>query len=87
MVDVEVVLKNEVGLHARPSGMFVKLASKYKSEISLIKNDKKFMGKSMLQILSMGAMKGDEIRIVAEGEDEKEAINSLKELVESNFGE
>ena len=83
----KVVIKNETGLHARPASMFVKVASKYKSEITLIKEEKEYNAKSLMAILSMGAGKDTEITIKAEGVDEKEATEDLKTLVDSNFGE
>ncbi|RKD34210.1 HPr family phosphocarrier protein [Thermohalobacter berrensis] len=87
MVKVEVELKNETGLHARPASLFVKEASKYVSDVTIIKDDTEYNGKSIMGILSIGASKGDKITIKAEGEDEQEAAEALKKLVESNFGE
>lgn len=82
-----VVLKNEAGFHARPASMFVKVASKYKSDISIVKDGQAFVAKSILQILSIGAIKDDELTIEVDGSDEKEAIVALKELFDNNFGE
>lgn len=87
MYSVEVVIKNEVGLHARPASLFVKEAAKYKSEIKAEKNGRVCNAKSIVGILSLGASKGDRVKIEAEGQDEKEAAQSLKALVDSNFGE
>ncbi|EOC99653.1 HPr family phosphocarrier protein [Caldisalinibacter kiritimatiensis] len=87
MQKVEIVLQNETGLHARPASIFVKEASKYTSEVTIVKDGTKFNGKSIMGILSMGASKGDKLEIIAEGDDEKEAVEALKELVENNFGE
>ncbi|OLS02086.1 HPr family phosphocarrier protein [Tissierella creatinophila] len=79
----EVVLENKTGLHARPASMFVKEASTYKSDINLIKEDQKYNAKSIMGLLSMGAAKGDVLTIEAEGEDEKEAVNSLIEFIKN----
>ncbi|MTI47549.1 HPr family phosphocarrier protein [Sporosalibacterium faouarense] len=87
MYKVEVELKNETGLHARPASVFVKEASGYSSEIFVIKDEKTYNGKSIMGILSMGAGKGDKIILQADGEDEKEAVEALKSLIENNFGE
>lgn len=87
MEKLSVVLNNEVGLHARPASMVIKEASKYKADINIIKDGQVFIAKSILQILSMGAVKGDELIIGANGPDEKEAIAALKELFDNNFGE
>lgn len=87
MYKAEIELKNETGLHARPASLFVKEATKYKSQISIVKRDKEYNGKSIMGILSIGAIKGDKLTVIAEGEDEKEAIKSLKALANNNFGE
>lgn len=87
MYKIEVELKNETGLHARPASVFVKEAAKYSSDIAVVKDEKKYNGKSIMGILSMGATKGEKIVIQAEGDDEKEAVEALKKLVDNNFGE
>lgn len=79
----ETSLKSETGLHARPASMFVKEASKYESEINIVKEDQKYNAKSIMGILSMGAGKGDSLLIEAQGEDEKEAVDSLIEIIEN----
>jgi phosphocarrier protein len=83
----EVILKNETGLHARPASIFIKMASKYSSEIKVIKDNKEYNGKSIIGILSMGAGKGTKLIIKAEGKDEEQAIEALKALIEGDFGE
>lgn len=87
MEKINVVLKNSTGLHARPASLLVKEASKFLSEIKIVKDGKEYNGKSIMGILSIGASKGDDLTIIAEGEDEKEAISTLKELIENKFGE
>ncbi len=87
MKEIEVVLTNKLGLHARPAAMFVREASKYSSEIMIVKDSMEYNGKSVIGVLSMGAPKGTKLIIKAKGEDEKEAIQALKELIESNFDE
>ncbi len=87
MTNVEVVLKNATGLHARPASQFIQEANKFKSDVSVIKEGNKFNAKSIMAILSMGAGKGTKLVIEAEGEDEKEAVAALKALVDSGFGE
>lgn len=81
MYKQEVILESETGLHARPASMFVKEASKYKCDINLIKADQKYNAKSIMGLLSMGAAKGDTLIIEAEGEDEKEAVDALVEII------
>jgi len=84
---VEVVLKNETGLHARPASVFTKEATKYASDVKIVKDATEYNAKSIMGVLSMGAAKGDKLTIIADGQDEKEAAEALKALVESGFGE
>jgi phosphocarrier protein len=87
MVERTVVLTNETGLHARPANEFTKEANKYRSKITIQKNGEQFNAKSIISILSMGADKGTQISIIAEGEDEDQAVEALAKLVNSSFGE
>lgn len=86
-VEATVTLMNKVGLHARPASLFVRTAKKFKSKIRVIKNSKNADAKNILSVLSLGAEKGDEIRLIAEGEDAEEAIRTLVELINNKFGE
>jgi phosphocarrier protein len=83
MYKVDVILKNETGLHARPASLFVREANNYKSIIRLIKDSKEYNGKSIMSVLSMAACKDTKITIIAEGEDELESVNALKNLLNS----
>lgn len=88
MKKVTLKIQNEEGLHARPANIFSKAAMKFKCDIQLLKNGdsgKVFNPKSILSILSMGAAKGDEIIVIANGEDEDEAITKLTELINSGL--
>ncbi|PKM94088.1 MAG: HPr family phosphocarrier protein [Firmicutes bacterium HGW-Firmicutes-1] len=88
MKKIAIKLQNEEGLHARPANMFSKAAMKFKCDIQLFKNGdttKVFNPKSILSILSMGAMKGDELTIVANGEDEEAAIAKIADLIKNDF--
>lgn len=87
MYKVKVELTIETGLHARPASLLVKESSKYTADVKIVKDDKEYNAKSIMSILSMGALKGDKLTILAEGKDEKEAVEALKELADSNFGE
>ncbi len=81
----EVVVQNQVGLHARPATFFIQKANEYKSSIWVEKDERKVNAKSLLGVLSLGITKGLTISIVAEGSDEEEAVNSLVALVSSDF--
>lgn len=85
MVEREIVLLNDTGLHARPASMIVKEAGKYTSDIKIIKNEKEYNPRSIMSILSMGAVKGDSLVIKATGQDEEKAVKELGDLIENNI--
>jgi len=88
MKKAEFILEHEEGFHARPAGIFSKMASKYQADIVLFKNgneDKEYNPKSIISIMTMGATQNDSITIQADGSDEEEAVNSLLELVANDF--
>lgn len=87
MFSKEVIVNNQVGLHARPATFFIQRANEFKSSIWIEKEARKVNAKSLLGVLSLGITKGTQISILADGADEEEAANSLVELVESNFAE
>jgi len=83
----EVVVQNQVGLHARPATFFIQKANEYKSNIWVEKDERNVNAKSLLGVLSLGITRGASITIVAEGPDEEEAVAGLVELISSNFTE
>ena len=83
----DVVVKNQVGLHARPATFFIQKANEFKSSIWVEKDERRVNGKSLLGVLSLGIIGGTSIRIIADGADEELAVNSLVALVESEFAE
>ncbi|QSQ10317.1 HPr-like protein Crh [Koleobacter methoxysyntrophicus] len=87
MYEKTVTVKNKTGLHARPAAMFVQSAGKFASEIWIEKEGKKVNAKSIMGVMSLGVSQGTEIKIIAKGEDEREAVEKLSELINSNFGE
>lgn len=87
MYEKETILREETGLHARPASLLVKEASKYKSNIKVIKGEEEYNAKSIMGILSMGAQNGDKLIIKAEGVDEKEAVDNLIYLIEKQLNE
>ncbi|MGE5443462.1 MAG: HPr family phosphocarrier protein [Ignavibacteriales bacterium] len=80
-------IKNKLGLHARAAAMFVRLSNKFSSDIKLIKDGYEVNGKSILGILSLAAIQGTELSIVAIGKDAGEALSEIGKLIESGFGE
>jgi phosphocarrier protein len=87
MTQETITIENKTGIHARPASVFVQTATKFKSKVQIKAKGKTVDAKSILMIMSMGLVKGTEITIVADGPDEAEAVKTLKELVESKFGE
>lgn len=87
MISRSVTIQNSVGLHARPATFFVQKANCFKSSIWVEKEDCRVNAKSLLGVLSLGISKGTVITIIADGQDENEAVEALATLVESDFGE
>ena len=83
----EITVKNEVGLHARPATYFIQKANEFKSSIWVEKDERRVNAKSLLGVLSLGIVKGTSINLIADGPDEKEAVEALVELISTNFSE
>ena len=83
----EVAITNELGLHAKASAAFVRTANEFKCNITVVFGDKKANGKSIMGLLMLAASKNSQIQIVAQGADEKKALDSLVQLVANKFGE
>lgn len=83
----EVMVKNQVGLHARPATFFIQKANEFKSSIWIEKEERRVNAKSLLGILSLGIVGGTSIKVIADGADEKAAVEALVELVDSGFSE
>ena len=83
----DVVVQNQVGLHARPATFFIQKANEFKSCIWVEKEDRRVNAKSLLGVLSLGIVGGTSIRIIADGSDEQQAVEGLIGLVESGFAE
>jgi Phosphotransferase System HPr (HPr) Family len=87
MLTREVTINNQVGLHARPATFFIQKANEFRSSIWIEKDDRKVNAKSLLGVLSLGIVKGTSVNLVADGSDEKEALNTLATLIASDFTE
>ncbi len=81
----DVMVQNQVGLHARPATFFIQKANEFKSSIWIEKEERRVNAKSLLGILSLGIVGGTSIRIIADGSDEQQAVDALVELVDSSF--
>jgi phosphocarrier protein len=82
MIQKKLIIKNEVGLHARPAAQFVRIAERYKSKIRLCKDGIWVNGKSVLGILTLAAEQGSEIILEVSGPDEAQAFTELKGIFE-----
>lgn len=80
----KIIIKNKQGLHARPAALFVQVANKYDSNISVKKDNQTVNGKSIMGILMLAVEQGSEIVITARGTDAQGAILELEKLVSKN---
>ncbi len=87
MYSKNVMIKNQVGLHARPATYFIQKANEFKEDIKVSKNEREVNAKSLLGVLSLGITRGSSVTITASGEHEEEAVEALVQLIESDFEE
>jgi len=87
MVKKEIVINNISGLESKLAAMFIQKASNYKSTVWIEKGERKANAKSLLGLLSLGIGKGSKIMLIAEGEDEVEALDDLENYLASGLGE
>ncbi|UCC80978.1 MAG: HPr family phosphocarrier protein [Candidatus Zixiibacteriota bacterium] len=87
MVEVEVMITNKLGLHARPAAKLVQTASEFESNIVLIKENLEVNAKSIMGVMMLAAEMGTTIIIKAEGPDEKKAVRAVAHVFNSRFGE
>tara|TARA_B100000900_G_scaffold79067_1_gene63514 strand:- start:310 stop:576 length:267 start_codon:yes stop_codon:yes gene_type:complete len=87
MVSKEVTVSNKLGIHARPAAQFVKTASQFEAEIRVEKDGEEINGKSIMGLMMLAAGHGSVLKLIAEGPDAEEALQSLEDLVVRNFGE
>jgi len=86
----ELVVSNEMGLHARPAMQFVDSANQFTSRVTVFRGGPDPVeadGKSVMQMIILEAVKGTPLRIEAEGDDAEAAVKTLAELFENKFGE
>ncbi|HHO69797.1 MAG TPA: HPr family phosphocarrier protein [Gammaproteobacteria bacterium] len=87
MQEKTITIVNKLGLHARAAARFVTLASTFSSNIQLARNGQQVNGKSIMGVMMLAASRGTELKLIANGEDEKDALERLSELIEDRFGE
>ena len=83
----DVIVQNQVGLHARPATFFIQKANEFRSSIWVEKEERRVNAKSLLGVLSLGIGGNTPIRLIADGPDEEKAVEALVKLVESGFAE
>lgn len=86
MTEVDLLIQNELGLHARACALFVKAAARYKSQVLVSRDDLEVNGKSIMGVMMLAAERGATIRVRADGPDEGEVIVALTDLVNGKFG-
>ena len=87
MMERSVTIANRNGLHARPAAEIVKTAAKFKSDITLVREDLEVNGKSIMGVMMLAAEYGSTLLLRADGPDEEAALSALATLIESKFGE
>lgn len=87
MINEQITIINKLGLHARAAAKFVAHASRFASEIEVIKDERKVNGKSIMGVMTLAATKGSNIQLIINGEDEQDAFNDLQTLINNKFGE
>ncbi len=87
MIEREFVVKNKLGLHARPASAFVRKAAEFKSQIMVNKEGLEINGKSIMGLMMLAAEHGARLTVKASGPDEKEAIEAFAQLFDQKFGE
>lgn len=85
MIKKTVTVKNDAGLHARPSSLLVKTASKFESDFYISMYGYKVNGKSILGVMTLAAECGAEMELIFDGEDEQEALTVVSELFDNKF--
>lgn len=87
MPEVRLVIRNSVGLHARPAALFVETANAFASDIKVVHNEREVNAKSIISILTLGVKQGAEILVRACGADSEQALQALADLVNRDFQE
>jgi len=85
MVEKEIIIKNKTGLHARPAAVIVQTANKYRSDIFLEKDEDRVNAKSIMGVMMLAAAEGSKIKVIADGVDEKEAVEKISFLLQSDI--
>jgi phosphocarrier protein len=82
MKEIEVEIRNEAGLHARPSSLFVQVAGEYDANVTVVSDGEEVNGKSIMGLMLLAAEKGRTLKLIADGPEEGEILEALKKLIE-----
>ena len=86
-IEKEITIINRLGMHARPAAMFVRIASRFRSEIWVKKGEEEINGKSIMGLMMLAAGQGSKLKIRCEGPDADKALEELEELINARFNE
>ena len=86
MTEVELLIRNQLGLHVRACSKFVQTAARFQAHIVVSRDDLEVNGKSIMGVMMLAAEEGSTIRVRAEGPDEADAIVAITQLVDGKFG-
>jgi phosphocarrier protein len=86
-IEKEITIINRLGLHARPAAMFVRIASRYRSEVWVEKEGEQINGKSIMGLMMLAAGQGSKLTIRCEGADADKVMEELEELIQKKFNE
>jgi phosphocarrier protein HPr len=87
MMRSTITISNKLGLHARASAKLTKLAGGFKCEVHMIRNGRRINAKSIMGVMMLAAGMGAEVEVETEGADEAEAMEAIRALIDSKFGE
>jgi len=87
MVERIVTIRNRAGMHARPAALLVKTASGFKSQIFIEKDSERVNGKSIMGVITLGATFNSELKLIADGPDEAQALDAIETLFNNKFEE
>lgn len=87
MISRDLEIKNKLGLHARAAAKLVHTAARFKSDIKVRKGEEEVDGKSILGILLLAAGRGAVVTVRADGEDERDAVDAVQQLIDARFDE
>ena len=87
MAEIQLLIRNQLGLHARACALFVKTASRFKSEVMVSRDGLEVNGKSIMGVMMLAAEQGSTIDLKADGPDAEAAIDALAAVIADGFGE